>query len=358
MADGPAVPAASTTCTYTSASCLPGLLRPRQRGPARSGSASWTTSASSSAVLYPHESRWPTARSRPATGRSPYAAPTTTGCTETYLQRQSALQGHGADPDAGARPPRSAELRRAVRSWACAARCCPSTDCSGHLGSKEYWPVYEEADRLGCCLAVHGGCHERPGHGRHERLCAGPRARPPLRPDDQLRADRLQRRADKLPERALGLPGGRRRLAAAWRWSASSAPTRRTSRIDPRGELLGPRPGEQVSDYVLRQIAGRAALRRLRGRRAGPGARRAGGGRTRRSCTPRTSRTRSTRRCAATRWTSCWRSDELTDADKAAILHGNAERFYGLARGASRADATARGLRGWLTGSARLAPQG
>ena len=32
----------------------------------------------------------------------------------------------------------------------------PTRGLPNHLGAKEYWPVYEEADRLGCCLAVHG----------------------------------------------------------------------------------------------------------------------------------------------------------------------------------------------------------
>ena len=35
----------------------------------------------------------------------------------------------------------------------------PSTGLPNHLGAIEYWPVYEEAERLGCCLAVHGGAH-------------------------------------------------------------------------------------------------------------------------------------------------------------------------------------------------------
>ena len=36
----------------------------------------------------------------------------------------------------------------------------PSTGFKGHLGSKEYWPVYAEANRLGCCIGIHGGAHE------------------------------------------------------------------------------------------------------------------------------------------------------------------------------------------------------
>ena len=36
----------------------------------------------------------------------------------------------------------------------------PSNGLPAHLGAKEYWPVYAEASRLGCCLGVHGGAHE------------------------------------------------------------------------------------------------------------------------------------------------------------------------------------------------------
>ena len=35
----------------------------------------------------------------------------------------------------------------------------PTAGLPNHLGAKEYWPVYEEADRLGCAIAVHGGTH-------------------------------------------------------------------------------------------------------------------------------------------------------------------------------------------------------
>src|SRR5262249_16291492 len=34
-----------------------------------------------------------------------------------------------------------------------------STGLKDHLGAKEYWPVYAEADRLGCALGIHGGAH-------------------------------------------------------------------------------------------------------------------------------------------------------------------------------------------------------
>ncbi len=39
----------------------------------------------------------------------------------------------------------------------------PSNGLRHHLGSKQYWPIYEEAERLGCPLAVHGGNHQNFG---------------------------------------------------------------------------------------------------------------------------------------------------------------------------------------------------
>ena len=43
------------------------------------------------------------------------------------------------------------------------AAMLPTNGLPEPLGNKTFWPVYEEANRLGCCLAVHGGCHDRWG---------------------------------------------------------------------------------------------------------------------------------------------------------------------------------------------------
>jgi uncharacterized protein len=51
------------------------------------------------------------------------------------------------------------ELRRAVRELGFCGAMLPSTGLPDQLGAKAYWPVYAEADRLGCALAVHGGSH-------------------------------------------------------------------------------------------------------------------------------------------------------------------------------------------------------
>lgn len=51
------------------------------------------------------------------------------------------------------------ELQRTVGERGFKGAMLPSNGLKGHLGSREYWPVYAEAEKLGCCLSVHGGCH-------------------------------------------------------------------------------------------------------------------------------------------------------------------------------------------------------
>ncbi|HEY6368876.1 MAG TPA: amidohydrolase family protein [Candidatus Binatia bacterium] len=52
-----------------------------------------------------------------------------------------------------------AELRRAVKDLGMAGAMLPSNGLNPHLSAKHFWPVYEEAERLDCALAVHGGCY-------------------------------------------------------------------------------------------------------------------------------------------------------------------------------------------------------
>lgn len=51
------------------------------------------------------------------------------------------------------------ELHRAVKELGMLGAMLPSNGegIKGHLGSKIYWPIYEEAEKLGCSLAVHVG---------------------------------------------------------------------------------------------------------------------------------------------------------------------------------------------------------
>jgi predicted TIM-barrel fold metal-dependent hydrolase len=82
--------------------------------------------------------------------------------SETYLKRDPRFKGMAIIPMQD--PPEAAkELRRAVTELGMLGAMLPSNGLAQPLGSKVYWPVYEEANRLGCCLAVHGGCHDRFG---------------------------------------------------------------------------------------------------------------------------------------------------------------------------------------------------
>ena len=77
---------------------------------------------------------------------------------DSHLSKSPRLRGVGLipmqDPDAAIQ-----ELRRIVNDLGMCGAFLPSTGLKAHLGSKEYWPVYAEAERLGCSLAVHGGAH-------------------------------------------------------------------------------------------------------------------------------------------------------------------------------------------------------
>jgi predicted TIM-barrel fold metal-dependent hydrolase len=82
--------------------------------------------------------------------------------SDTYLKKSSRFHGLGLIP---LQEPEEAanELRRSVIELGFCGAVIPSTGFKGHLGGKEYWPVYAEANRLGCCLGVHGGAHENLG---------------------------------------------------------------------------------------------------------------------------------------------------------------------------------------------------
>ncbi|MEK7216411.1 MAG: amidohydrolase family protein, partial [Chloroflexota bacterium] len=77
---------------------------------------------------------------------------------ETYTSRSRRFKGMALipmqDPEAAAQ-----ELRRVVTQYGFCGAMLPSNGLRGHLGSKEYWGVYQAASDLGCCLAVHGGSH-------------------------------------------------------------------------------------------------------------------------------------------------------------------------------------------------------
>ncbi|HVB04764.1 MAG TPA: amidohydrolase family protein [Acidimicrobiales bacterium] len=81
---------------------------------------------------------------------------------DTYVAADPRFNGMALlpmqDPEAAV-----AELHRAVTELDMRGAMLPSNGLPMLLGSKAYWPVYAEAERLGCCLSIHGGSHDRFG---------------------------------------------------------------------------------------------------------------------------------------------------------------------------------------------------
>jgi predicted TIM-barrel fold metal-dependent hydrolase len=82
-----------------------------------------------------------------------------------YLTKSDRFQALGLIP---LQDPQEAvkELRRIVKELGFCGAMLPSTGVMGaqnHLGDDQYWPIYEEANRLECCIGIHGGVHDHMG---------------------------------------------------------------------------------------------------------------------------------------------------------------------------------------------------
>src|SRR5262249_60563470 len=51
------------------------------------------------------------------------------------------------------------ELRRAVKELGFLGAMIPSNGLTRHVSHAEYWPIYEEAEKLNCVMDVHGGSY-------------------------------------------------------------------------------------------------------------------------------------------------------------------------------------------------------
>jgi uncharacterized protein len=84
---------------------------------------------------------------------------------DEYVSKSSRFQALGLIP---LQEPAEAvkELRRIVKELGFCGAMLPSTgpmQSQNHLGDERYWPIYEEADRLGCAIGIHGGVHDHMG---------------------------------------------------------------------------------------------------------------------------------------------------------------------------------------------------
>ena len=169
---------------------------------------------------------------------------------EDYLDADSRFKGLGIiplqEPDAAV-----AELRRIVEELGMCGACLPSTGIKTHLGSKEYWPIYAEADRLGCCLAVHGGNHIGLGFDHMNVFAPAHAIGHPLGMMINLGGMVFNGVFDRYPNlRVAYLEGGVAWLLLCMERFDSAFQT--NSPIDLSGELLRLDDGQKPSEYIAK----------------------------------------------------------------------------------------------------------
>lgn len=175
---------------------------------------------------------------------------------EKFVNSSPRIKGMGLIPvqDVDAA---SAELRRAVKELGMCGAMLPSNGegIKGHLGSKTYWPIYEEAEKLGCCLAVHGGCHHHFGMDSFSTYYPIHALGHPFGIMVQLAGMLAHGIFDRFPKlRVAFLEGG-----ATWVPFFMDRIDRSFNRshlqVDLSGELLvGPKSDEKASEYLKRHI--------------------------------------------------------------------------------------------------------
>lgn len=244
---------------------------------------------------------------------------------ESHLSKSKRLQGMALipmqEPEAAV-----AELRRVVNELGMCGAMLPSTGLRSHLGAREFWPIYAEAEKLGCCLAVHGGAHSGLGFDGFNHNAAAHALGHPLGIMIGFVSMLSNGVFERYPNLRLGfLEGGvgwivmaLERLTGSW---AAHPP------VDPRGNAMQLKGDESVHDYVVRQIkAGRLFIGCEGDEPAlGFGAKHIGAGAfvyssdfphevTPQSCKHEIE--------------ELLEREDLSQQDKAAILSGNAKRLY------------------------------
>jgi uncharacterized protein len=179
---------------------------------------------------------------------------------EKFLTRNQRLNGMALLPiqnvDEAIR-----ELHRAVTQWRMLGGMLPSNGeaIQGHLGNKIYWPLYEEAEKLGCALAVHVGCLHHMGLDSFSTYYPAHALGHPFSLMIQAAGMLAHGVFERFPNlRVAFLEGG-----ATWlpfmldRLDRSYHDGHR--QLDLEGNLIGgPRQNEKASDYLKKQLgAGR-----------------------------------------------------------------------------------------------------
>ncbi len=144
------------------------------------------------------------------------------------------------------------ELHRAVEELGFCGAMLPSTCLKEQLGAKEYWPVYAAADKLRCALGVHGGAHEGMGFDSMNVYTPVPAIGHPHGLLFQFGGMLFNGIWDRYPNARYGYMEG----GVAWALTAYERFERSHKthiQFNPRGELY-PAADASVEEYIKRHI--------------------------------------------------------------------------------------------------------
>jgi predicted TIM-barrel fold metal-dependent hydrolase len=223
------------------------------------------------------------------------------------------------------------ELRRAVVELGMCGAVIPSNSLHAPaLGAPAYFPVYETANNLGCCIAVHGGVHGGLGMDGLDPYAAVHAIGHPLGQMISLASIVFNGILEKFPRVRFGfLEGGVAWLLFCLERFDRSYDTHVMH--DLRGGYLKLQPGEKVSDYIIRHVRARRIFVGCEGGEPllATAVRMVGADPFMYSTDfPHEVNAETCKEELA----ELIENDALSDVEREAILHRNAEEFYGIRR--------------------------
>jgi predicted TIM-barrel fold metal-dependent hydrolase len=171
---------------------------------------------------------------------------------QDYLQNDRRFKGMALIP---MQNPEAAvvELRRAVEELGMRGAMLPATGLKAHVGSPEYWPIYAEAERLGCCIGIHGGVHSGLGFDDMNVYAAVHGLGHPFGQMISFAGILMNGIYDRFPGIRIGfLEGGVSWLLLCLERLHESYATHIP--FDPEGQYLKLVEGENVAQYMIRQM--------------------------------------------------------------------------------------------------------
>lgn len=178
--------------------------------------------------------------------------------SETYVRYNPRFRGLALLPQAVLNPQAAAdELRRAVTQLGMCGAVIPSNSLHAPpLGTPTYFPIYEVANDLGCCVALHGGVHGNMGMDGLDPYAAVHAIGHPLGQMISLASIVFNGLLERFPKIRFGfLEGG-----VAWFLFCLERFDRSYETHvmrDLRGAYLKLAKGERVSQYIVRHVKAR-----------------------------------------------------------------------------------------------------